>query len=182
MIFMSRIVEWKSVKGSTMPEMVTCVEKILDIRFPSTYSEFIKEHPGGTPVPDFFTTKKKTTEYDACRARFGFLYNFNPLSEINFLLERYHAINHHSGENCKVPDGIIPFATANGNHDKLCLDYRRGFPPKIVLMDDYIYGDYLAFLEDPDECEEVTEDDYLIPVCDSFGELLDMLEEEPKDE
>ena len=96
------------------------------------------------------------------------------------ILETYHNLNVHFDSDNQLPDGIIPFAFSH--NDYYCFDYRKGFPPTIVFFDLQLHWDYLDYLEDPKFCKEVKEEDYLIPVCDSFTELLDMLEEKPKNE
>lgn len=170
---------WKYTKGHTDDEMISCVEKILDIRFPVDYIEYIKKYPHAKPSPAFFKTGKKTNVYGKDGGgSFELLLSFDPNSKF-FILRDYHGINFHSGGDNKVPDAIIPFALSSNNQDRLCFDYRKGFPPKIVLFDLQFHWDYLDYLEEPEYCEEVTEEDYLIPVCNSFTELLDMLEEEP---
>ena len=174
-------IEWKYTKGETDDEIVKCIEKILDIKFPEDFLECVKKYPNTQPSPNFFKTGKQTWVYGKDGGGlFKSLYSFDPNIEY-FILREYHGINFHSGGDNKVPDGIIPFASSSNNQDSLCFDYRKGFPPTVVFFDLQFHWDYLDYLEEPEFCKEVKEEDYLIYICDSFGELLDMLEEEPEE-
>lgn len=176
---MQNEIVWESVEGKTDDDMVSCVEKILDIKFPEEYLECVRKYPGGWPSPSFFTTAKATTYQDTTGGGdFEYLLSFDPNFKANILNE-YYMMNHHSENANKLPDKVVPFANANGNHDSLCFDYRQGFPPKIVLFDLEKHWEYLD--DDEFRDEEIMEEDYLIYVCDSFNELLDMLTKSPEE-
>jgi len=170
-------IEWQHVNGKTDDELIACVEKILTIKFPDDYLKYVKKYPNGSPVPNFFRTKKDTFVFGN-GGTFEYFFDFNPDSK-SYILKQYYVLNIHSGGDNQVPDGVIPFASASHNHDFLCFDYRKGFPPTIVFLDLEKHWNFV-FKDDFGE-SEIKEDDYLINICDSFTELLDMLEEEPKD-
>jgi hypothetical protein len=170
-------IRWWGFKGYyTDNKMVTCVEKILDITFPIDYVECIRKYPEGSPSPDEFKTKKATTYAGTKNGEFGYFFGFNPESK-NFILNHYFILNSRSGNSNKLPDKIVPFATADGNDDSLCFDYRDGYPPTIVLFDLVKHWEYLDRIESGEQTED--EEDYLIFVSDSFSGLLEMLTESP---
>jgi len=52
-------IEWQFFNGETDDEMISCIEKKLDIKFPTEYIECIKKYPNGEPRPDYFKFKKR---------------------------------------------------------------------------------------------------------------------------
>jgi hypothetical protein len=172
---MQKKIEWRFVKGETDEEMINDIEKKLDIKFPEDYLEYIRKYPHGYPFP-YNSFKNKKLPHG--KGIFTALIPLN-LNDDGNLLKSYNNLNHHTGGDNQIPDGIIPFAFADNNY--LCFDYRFGFIPKIIFLDLEKHWEYLDYLSDPKNCREVKEEDYLIHICNSFTELLDMLEEEPKE-
>lgn len=166
---MKNEIVWEFVKGKTDDEMVSCVERILDIKFPEDYLECVRKFPGGYPSPCFFKNSR-------IEADFNYLLNFEPGSS-SFLLDTYYILKHSSEGLKKLPDDIIPFARSGNDH--LCFDYRGNTSPKVVYIDHYSFWDYLC--EDEFREEEITEEDYLIYISDSFTEFLEMLDEYPEE-
>ncbi|MCK9580233.1 MAG: SMI1/KNR4 family protein [Methanoregula sp.] len=171
---MRKDIKWKYVNGKTDSTKIANVEDILHIKFPNDYIDCIRENSGGYPYPFNIV---KNSKIPSGKGQFLALIDLNPESDGN-ILETYHNLNVHSGGDNQVPDGIIPFAFSH--NDYYCFDFRNGFPPKVCFLDLEKHWDFV--FNDKSHGDEIKEEDYLIHVCNSFTELLDMLEEEPKDE
>ncbi len=129
-------------------------EKKTGIKFPIEYLEIITKHQGKTPEPSIFKIGDKFTTV------FNTLYHFSSDEDNDFcnLEKRYESLK----EN--YSDKIIPFGDTPSD-DSICFDYRESANnPKIIYI-----------------IHELSGDESVKFVADSFTEFLDMLYEDEEE-
>jgi hypothetical protein len=146
--------EWLAVrKMDDIDNGIADVEKIFGINLPNDFIECIKENNAGHPIPNVY--------YIGVRGEV-----FNNL--LTFDLEsKYSIINTFNRIKTRLVDKVYPFAEDPfGNC--ICFDYRNGDKPIIVFWEH--------------ETASVDKESAIKKVCDSFSELIDMLEENEEEE
>ncbi|WP_373231865.1 SMI1/KNR4 family protein [Cohnella sp.] len=143
------IIGWEFQDQQVGREVISLVEKKLDIEFPSDYVDVALKYHGGSPSLEIFQISGHG------KAVFGYLLSYDPDSS-NYILEVYNDIID------RLPDKkVIPFANDPfGNF--ICFDYRKDADnPSIVFWEHEIAFD--------------SSDLSLLYVASSFSELLEML-------
>jgi hypothetical protein len=150
-------IRWIGVEDAADPELIDCVQKILDIKYPDDYLACVKNYSLGFPYPYNIIVNERII---GGRSQFVQLRGFDPEKPMSYVLTLYYALNcPASGIDAYLPDNVVPFADALGD-DRLCFDYREGFPPKVVY--------WIPHEPDPDKS--------VIFLCNSFTELLEIVE------
>ncbi|MBH8596806.1 MULTISPECIES: SMI1/KNR4 family protein [unclassified Thermoactinomyces] len=147
---MSKQLEWEYSHGEIQLDDIRKVEKQLGIRFPSEYNDIILKYHPITVSPDVLYLPGVR---DIVLTDFA---SFNPDAEHDlYILLIYEYIKD------RLVDHVYPFVyEASG--DCLCFDYRNEKEePKIVLWDH--------------EEAAIDKEKGLFPICDSFGEFLELL-------
>ncbi len=150
-------IRWIGVEDAADPGMIDCVQKILDITYPDDYLACVQKYSLGFPYPYNIIVNERLK---GGRSQFVRLRGFDPEKPMSYVLTLYYALNCPApGINAYLPDNVVPFADAFGD-DRLCFDYREGFPPKVV--------DRKSHELDPDRS--------VILLCNSFTELFEIME------
>jgi len=150
-------IRWIGVEDAADPGLFDCVQKILDIKYPDDYLACVKNFSLGFPYPYNIIVNERIK---GGRGQFVQLRGFDPEKPISYVLTLYYALNCPApGIDAYLPDNVVPFADALGD-DRLCFDYREGFPPKVVY--------WASHEPDPDKS--------VIFLCNSFTELFEIME------
>jgi hypothetical protein len=144
------VIEWRNTTDPLPESMIRGAEMVFGVSFPGDYRECLRVNHGGHPDPGDFTVRGPTLSWVSC---IGVLLSLDwrrPCSVWEVLASL--AIDR------QVPDGLFPVAD-DGGGDLLCLDFRsRPSAPAVVYWS-----------------HEVGGDQGLVPVAESFSELLSRL-------
>ncbi|MBA4602070.1 SMI1/KNR4 family protein [Thermoactinomyces mirandus] len=143
--------EWRRCQKPTDINSIRKVESYFGIRFPEKFIEVTLKCHSGTVLPNAFYVE------DRGDVVLNDFLSFDPEDDL-YIIQTYKNIKDRLIEN------IYPFVN-DASGDCLCFDYREGdIEPKVVLWDHEE-----AFLD---------KEKGIFPVCDSFEELLLLLENE----
>jgi hypothetical protein len=142
---LARVVEFVDADPDTEEE-IAYVERTLGFIFPPTYRAILTISAEGHMGPIATPTDSELH------------FNFHPMRRERFEFASSRILDVHKRILRSKSDmrAVIPFG-AVGNGDMVCFDYRFGADPKIVL-----WKHEVAF----------TRDDSLVPVADSFDDLI----------
>jgi hypothetical protein len=146
--------EWLAVKKiQGIDGKIKQVENTFGIQFPNDFRQCIIENNAGYPKPDCFYIGFK-----------GEVFN----NLLTFDLEsQYSILNIFNILKNRLIDKVFPFGRDPfGNY--ICFDYRNGDKPIIVFWEH--------------ETASIDKASAIKKVCDSFSELIDMLEENEEEE
>jgi len=150
-------IRWIGVEDAADPEVIDCAQRILDIKYPVDYLACVKNFSLGFPYPCNIIVNERIK---GGRGQFVRLRGFDPEKPMSYVLTLYYTLNCPApGIDAYLPDNVVPFADALGD-DRLCFDYREGFPPKVVY--------WASHEPDPDKS--------VIFLCNSFTELFEIME------
>lgn len=148
---MTRQLDWIGCHKSIDDPAVVAVENRLGVTLPQDFVAIAKQCHGGHPRQNRFVYENP--DMGPVATCFAELLSFDLTYKDNIVETRDYLSNW-------LPSGIIPFA-ADGGGDYICFDYRRSETSPTVL--------YWA--------HEWDLADSLIPLCATFSDFLDLLEE-----
>jgi len=134
---------------SVSDNVIDGAETLLGVRFPDAYRAMIREYSGAFGDVEF-RVDRPSPGFDYCSV--GLLHSLNPCSR-NSIYSVMASWPEHD-----LSDRIIPFGD-DGGGNYVCFDYRQSDVPKIVF---YFH--------------ELSGEDGIMKVCDTFGEFLDRLQ------
>jgi hypothetical protein len=140
--------------GEFDEEFVKKTEKMINLKFPTDFVEFLKKHNGGAPKKRYFKLGSNVKVLETFLAVVPD-YKTHPRGELDIGVVW-------TWIEARLNDYLLPFAAVYPG-DYLCFDYETGDPPKVVL---WIH-------DQSEEDEPATE-----PVAGSFAQFLEMLTED----
>ena len=138
-------IEWLFTHEPAEEQDIISIESALSIKFPSDYIECAKKHNGGNPSFQVYDFEGKQ------EAVFNGLLGLCS-KESNFILDVYEDVQD------RLVKGVYPFADDPfGN--LICFDYRNNTGIPTVVFWDH-------------EISQENREKAIIPICDTFTELL----------
>ncbi|MCL2224013.1 MAG: SMI1/KNR4 family protein [Defluviitaleaceae bacterium] len=149
---MNNNIKWLFSRAPTSEDSISIVESYLHVKFPDDFIDCIKNNHGGNPSMQIYSFEGYH------EAVFNSLLNFNP-DENNYILDVYNDIKD------RLVRYVYPFADDPfGNY--ICFDYRKtkNNIPTIVFWDH--------------EIADTNPEEAILPVCETFNELISRLKAE----
>jgi len=134
---------------SVPDHFIDSAEKLFGVRYPDAYRTIIREYSGAFGDVDF-RVDRPSSGFDYCSI--GLIHSLKPWNR-NSVYSLLASWPEHD-----LSDRIVPFAE-DGGGNYLCFDYRQSDVPQIVF---YFH--------------ELSGEDGIMKVCDTFEEFLDRLQ------